>query len=128
MFIFNSDRLQGLGGGFVWLDGLGVFRMSPKMSASRSVVIFDVETTGVNAKIAEIISVGAVCGDEKFFVEMIPNGPISFSATNINGYTKAFGKINKVFFLYYLNYLLYMYSAEFSQLSEMVPKMKPVLW
>ena len=60
-------------------------------------VYFDLETTGINFPMqqqgVEIVSIGAVCEEEKFHVEMIPTTEIQRGASVVNGYKKEEGKL-----------------------------------
>jgi len=60
-------------------------------------VYFDLETTGINFpmqhKGVEIVSIGAVCEEETFHVEMIPTTEIQRGASVVNGYKKEEGKL-----------------------------------
>ena len=59
-------------------------------------VYFDLDTTGLNKPThegVEIVSIGAICDEETFHVEMIPTIGISKGASEVNGYRKQGGKL-----------------------------------
>lgn len=51
-------------------------------------VYFDVETTGLNTRFSQIVSIGAVCGAQQTRIYIYPTCPIPESASNIHGITQ----------------------------------------
>ncbi|CAK6954462.1 DNA polymerase III subunit epsilon-like [Scomber scombrus] len=57
------------------------------MSGDKTIVFFDLETTGLDTAICDIIQVSAVCGDRVFNVYTLPRCPLTESAMAVTGFT-----------------------------------------
>ncbi|KAG7521845.1 DNA polymerase III PolC-type-like [Solea senegalensis] len=57
------------------------------MSSNGVIVFFDLETTGLNTHMCDIIQLSAVCGDQVFNVYVLPDSEISVGASKITGFT-----------------------------------------
>ncbi|XP_070764046.1 DNA polymerase III subunit epsilon-like [Enoplosus armatus] len=54
---------------------------------SEAIVFFDLETTGLDTGVCDIIQLSAVCGERVFNVYTLPRRALTDSATNVTGFT-----------------------------------------
>ncbi|RVE71510.1 hypothetical protein OJAV_G00052530 [Oryzias javanicus] len=57
------------------------------MAADRIIVFFDLETTGLDTAVCDIIQLGAVCELQVFNVYTLPRRALTQSATQVTGFT-----------------------------------------
>nr|XP_020476860.1 uncharacterized protein LOC109972387 [Monopterus albus] len=57
------------------------------MSDDRAVVFFDLEATGLDTAVCDIIQVSAVCGEKAFNVYILPRRALTESAARVTGFT-----------------------------------------
>ncbi|KAM9352097.1 DNA polymerase III PolC-type-like [Symphorus nematophorus] len=61
------------------------------MSDYNTIVFFDLETTGLDTDVCDIIQVSAICGQRVFNAYALPRRPLTESATNVTGFTVSDG-------------------------------------
>ncbi|XP_034444939.1 DNA polymerase III PolC-type-like [Hippoglossus hippoglossus] len=61
------------------------------MSSNSTIVFFDLETTGLDTNVCDIIQLSAVCGERLFNVYTLPFRAISEDTTRVNGFTVSNG-------------------------------------
>ncbi|XP_071348554.1 maternal protein exuperantia-1-like [Trachinotus anak] len=62
------------------------------MSDNKIIVFFDLETTGLDTDVCDIIQLSAICGERDFNVYTLPRRPLTESAREVTGFTvSAFG-------------------------------------
>ncbi|XP_041652221.1 uncharacterized protein LOC121515491 [Cheilinus undulatus] len=59
----------------------------PTMSDFRTIVFFDLETTGLDTSVCDIIQLSAVCGKRVFNVYCLPRRELTDGAENVTGFT-----------------------------------------
>ncbi|XP_069551516.1 DNA polymerase III PolC-type-like [Brachyistius frenatus] len=57
------------------------------MSNDRTIVFFDLEATGLDTNVCDIIQVAAICGERVFNAYTIPHRALTESATRVTGFT-----------------------------------------
>ncbi|XP_032379885.1 DNA polymerase III PolC-type isoform X2 [Etheostoma spectabile] len=57
------------------------------MAYSETIVFFDLETTGLDTTVCDIIQVAAICGEKVFNVHTLPRRALTESATQVTGFT-----------------------------------------
>ncbi|KAL7403391.1 hypothetical protein ABVT39_028374 [Epinephelus coioides] len=57
------------------------------MSDNKTIVFFDLETTGLDTAVCDIIQVSAICGEKVFNVYTLPRRPLTESAREVTGFT-----------------------------------------
>uniref|UniRef100_A0A3B4WGD8 exodeoxyribonuclease III n=1 Tax=Seriola lalandi dorsalis TaxID=1841481 RepID=A0A3B4WGD8_SERLL len=57
------------------------------MSDNKTIVFFDLETTGLNTYVCDIIQLSAVCGERVFNVYTLPRCALTESAKQVTGFT-----------------------------------------
>ncbi|KAL6106360.1 uncharacterized protein ACO6RY_10252 [Pungitius sinensis] len=63
------------------------------MSDNRSIVFFDLETTGLNTNVCDIIQLSAVCGKRVFNAYMLPTCRITEGAGQLTGFSVSDGAL-----------------------------------
>ncbi|XP_034005120.1 uncharacterized protein LOC117497281 isoform X8 [Trematomus bernacchii] len=64
------------------------------MAWQGTIVFFDLETTGLDAKSCHIVQLGASCENHTIFNRYIlPGIPIEYGATEVNGLTVSYGQL-----------------------------------
>ncbi|XP_070687484.1 DNA polymerase III PolC-type [Pempheris klunzingeri] len=63
------------------------------MSDDKTIVFFDLETTGLDTAVCDIIQLGAVCGERVFNVYTLPRRTLTESARNVTGFTVSDGTL-----------------------------------
>ncbi|XP_041795443.1 DNA polymerase III subunit epsilon-like [Chelmon rostratus] len=70
------------------------------MSSDKTIVFFDLETTGLDTDVCDIIQLSAICGERVFNAYTLPRRALTESATNVTGFTvrgrRLFRQGNKV--------------------------------
>lgn len=57
------------------------------MSADKAIVFFDLEATGLDTMVCDIIQLSAICGEREFNAYILPRREISASAREVTGFT-----------------------------------------
>ncbi|KAF3688520.1 hypothetical protein EXN66_Car004192 [Channa argus] len=57
------------------------------MSDDKTIVFFDLETTGLDTDVCDIIQLSAICGDKVFNVYTLPRRSLTQGATEVTGFT-----------------------------------------
>ncbi|XP_042352497.1 DNA polymerase III PolC-type-like [Plectropomus leopardus] len=57
------------------------------MSGNKTIVFFDLETTGLDTYVCDIIQVSAICGERVFNVYTLPRRALTESAKQVTGFT-----------------------------------------
>ncbi|KAL7401864.1 hypothetical protein ABVT39_005566 [Epinephelus coioides] len=57
------------------------------MSDNQTIVFFDLETTGLDTAVCDIIQLSAICGEKVFNVYTLPRHPLTEGASEVNGFT-----------------------------------------
>ncbi|XP_029289262.1 uncharacterized protein LOC115009442 [Cottoperca gobio] len=63
------------------------------MSGDEMIVFFDLETTGLDTKVCDIIQLSAIHEDRDFNVYILPSRPIHERASEVNGFTVGDGRL-----------------------------------
>nr|XP_033491725.1 three prime repair exonuclease 2-like [Epinephelus lanceolatus] len=63
------------------------------MSDNKTIVFFDLETTGLDTAVCDIIQVSAICGERVFNVYTLPRRPLTESARQVTGFTVTDGSL-----------------------------------
>ncbi|XP_040019536.2 three prime repair exonuclease 2-like [Gasterosteus aculeatus] len=63
------------------------------MSDNRSIVFFDLEATGLDTDVCDIIQLSAVCGKRVFNAYILPTRELTASAKQVTGFTVSDGKL-----------------------------------
>ncbi|KAK2842616.1 hypothetical protein Q5P01_012816 [Channa striata] len=63
------------------------------MSDDETIVFFDLETTGLDTSVCDIIQLSAICGDKVFNVYTLPRNALTQSATEVTGFTVSDGRL-----------------------------------
>ncbi|XP_074489939.1 DNA polymerase III PolC-type-like [Sebastes fasciatus] len=63
------------------------------MSQNKLIVFFDLETTGLDTTVCDIIQVSAICGEKDFNVYTVPRRALSASAKQVTGFTVTDGEL-----------------------------------
>ncbi|XP_049928586.1 DNA polymerase III PolC-type-like isoform X6 [Epinephelus moara] len=58
-----------------------------------NIVFFDLETTGLDTAVCDIIQVSAICGERVFNVYTLPRRPLTESARQVTGFTVTDGSL-----------------------------------
>ncbi|XP_051237832.1 protein PML [Dicentrarchus labrax] len=61
------------------------------MSADKTIVFFDLETTGLDTAVCDIIQLSAICGEKVFNAYTLPRRALTESAKNVTGFTVSNG-------------------------------------
>ncbi|XP_020516526.2 DNA polymerase III PolC-type [Labrus bergylta] len=64
------------------------------MSDFKTIVFFDLETTGLDTTVCDIIQLSAVCGERVFNVYTVPRRELTESARNVTGFTVSDGVLS----------------------------------
>lgn len=63
------------------------------MSDFKTLVFFDLETTGLDTAVCDIIQLSAICGEKVFNVYTLPRRALTESAKNVTGFTVSQGTL-----------------------------------
>uniref|UniRef100_UPI0037E80459 DNA polymerase III subunit epsilon-like n=1 Tax=Semicossyphus pulcher TaxID=241346 RepID=UPI0037E80459 len=63
------------------------------MSDFKTIVFFDLETTGLDTNVCDIIQLSAICGEKVFNAYTLPHCELTASAKNVTGFTVSDGTL-----------------------------------